>query len=312
MIRHRRALAAACALAFAGPVAAGAQTPDASPSPAPIVAPTPATSLPPSPEPSGSATPVASPSPPAGYLCKGEITISSAFGGTPVSFGGKIALEERGSRLRLDIISIDILGATKPGSSPSVTAMLATQLFPKGGITIVYDRTRSAYIVWSNAKRAYASAYLGPKTVPSPVPAASAPAAPPTNEFDLFKAFSALRPLKTDRTFSMSVALTGHKQLFAHPVSTVHFDIEQTTFSGKSTVVHMDVALADDVDELPIQLIVHGITKGMPASTLRIDVPELVRQAPPEGDFEPPQGYTRLNSVGDLFGIGVPALKPPN
>ncbi len=307
MTRHRGALAAACAFALAVPAAAGAQTPDASPSPAPMLEPTTA----PTPEPSASATPLASPSPPVGYLCKGEITVSSAFAGTPVSFGGKIALEVRGSRLRLDIVSIDILGAAKIGG-PSVTAMLATQLFPKGGFTIVVDRTRSAYIVWSNAKHAYASAYLGPNGIPSPVTASSAPPGRAANEFDFFKAFSALRPLKTDRTFSMSVALTGHKMLFAHPVSTLHFDIEQTTVSGKSTVVHMDVALADDIDEVPIQLIVRGVTKGLPASTVRIDIPELVRQAPPDGDFDPPAGYARLNSVGDLFGIGVPALKPPS
>jgi len=307
VIRRRRALAAACALALAGPVAARAQTTDVPPSPPPTFAPPAEPSPAPTPAASGSVAPAASPSPPTGYLCKGEIAISSAFGGSPISFGGKIALEQRGSRLRLDIVSIDILGAAKTGSLP-VTALLATQLFPKGGITVVFDRTNSTYTVWSNAKHAYATAHLGAKTAPSPAPSASASPAP--GEFDLFKAFSALRPLKTDRTFSVSIALTGHKTLFAHPVTTLHFDVEQTSFSGKSTEVHADVALADDVDELPIQLIVHGVAKGLPPSTLRIDVPELVRQAPPEADFEPPQGYARVNSAGDLFGMGAPALKP--
>jgi hypothetical protein len=235
-----------------------------------------------------------------GYVGKGNVVIQTALAGAALTLGGDIALEERGSRLRLDVLSLGI-----PGTDPTVSALLSTQLFPAGGFTIVYDRRDASYTVWSAARHAF---YVGggraragaTQTVPSyAAPAADAIA----GGADLFSAFGAARSLADDRTFSASVTLTGHSTLFAHPVTAVRYQFSKASLNGGESIdAHGELELADDLDEVPVEVTASLTSKSIPQSSLRLDLTQLARQTPPNDDFEPPPAYTKANAIGEVIG----------
>jgi hypothetical protein len=235
------------------------------------------------------------PQPEVGYVGTGDALIQSTLAGAPLSFSANVAFEERGSRVRLDILSVALQGNTS-----GLTGALATQLFPAGGLTVVYDRSTSTYTVWSAARHAY---FIGggpsatPTAAPTPTPAPSA-----TPHGDLFGIFGPLRSLKDDQTLSLSVALTGHSTLFGHPVSNVHYAFVRTTFAGDTMDVHGDLAVAEDFNGVPLQLTASAVSKGIPQSSLRIELPQLEKRLPSEADFAPPPGYARVTNIGDAIG----------
>jgi hypothetical protein len=233
------------------------------------------------------------PQPDVGYVGTGDALIQSTLAGAPLTFSASVAFEERGSRVRLDILSLALQGNTS-----GLTGALATQLFPVGGLTVVYDRSTSTYTVWSAARHAY---FIGggPSATPTAAPTPT-PSAPPHG--DLFGLFGPLRSLKDDQTLSLSVALTGHATLFGHPVSNVHYAFVRTTFAGDTMDVHGDLAVAEDLNGVPLQLTASAVSKGFPQSSLRIELPQLAKRLPPDADFIPPPGYARVTNIGDAIG----------
>jgi hypothetical protein len=235
------------------------------------------------------------PQPDVGYVGTGDAQIQSTLAGAPLTLAANVAFEERGSRVRLDILSVGLQGNTS-----GITGMMATQLFPAGGFTVVFNRGDSTYAVWSAARHAY---YIGgganPAPTPTPTPAPSPSASP---RGDLFGLFGPLRSLKDDQTLSLTVALTGHATLFGHPVSNVHYAFVRTTLAGDTTDVHGDLAVAEDLNGVPLQLTASAVAKGIPQSSLRIELPQLEKRLPPETDFLPPPGYTRVTNIGDAIG----------
>jgi hypothetical protein len=233
------------------------------------------------------------PQPEVGYVGPGDAQIQSMLAGAPLTLAANVAFEERGTRVRLDILSVGLQGNTS-----GLTGMMATQLFPAGGFTIVYNRSDSTYTVWSAARHAY---FIGggPNPTPTPTPAPS-PSATPRG--DLFGLFGPLRSLKDDRTLSLTVALTGHSTLFGHPVSNVHYAFLRTTLTGDTMDVHGDLAVAEDLNGVPLQLTASAVAKGIPQSSLRIELPQLEKRIPSESDFEPPLGYARVTNIGDAIG----------
>jgi hypothetical protein len=223
----------------------------------------------------------------------GDAQIQSTLAGAPLTLGANVAFEERGARVRLDILSVDVRG-----NNSGITGMMATQLFPAGGFTIVFDRSNSTYTVWSAARHAY---FVGggpsatPTAAPTPLPSA-------TPHGDLFGLFGPLRSLKDDQALSLSVALTGHTTLFGHPVSNVHYAFVRTTFAGDTMDVHGDLAVAEDFNGVPLQLTASAVSKGIPQSSLRIELPQLAKRLPSEADFMPPPGYARVTNIGDAIG----------
>jgi hypothetical protein len=235
------------------------------------------------------------PQPDVGYVGTGDAEIQSMLAGAPLTLAANVAFEERGSRVRLDILSVGLQGNTS-----GITGMMATQLFPAGGFTVVFNRSDSTFTVWSAARHAY---FIGggpnPTPTPTPTPAPS-PSATPRG--DLFGLFGPLRSLKDDQTLSLTVALSGHSTLFGHPVSNVHYAFVRTTISGDTMDVHGDLAVAEDLNGVPLQLTASAVAKGIPQSSLRIELPQLEKRLPPETDFLPPPGYARVTNIGDAIG----------
>jgi hypothetical protein len=236
---------------------------------------------------------------PGGYVGKGQLVVRTdlAGPGSTVTLGGDIAMEERGSRLRVDVLSLAI-----PGTNATISALIGTQLFPPGGFSIVYDRNNSSFTVWSNAqKKFYSTASV------SPAPAPAAPVVPvPGINGDLFGAFAFAKRLKDYNALTVSLGLTGHQTVNGHPASGLEFHVLRTTKDNETTDVHGNVQFADDLDGVPVQISVAGKSKSLPESAFRLDFSSLMRAAPPESDFDAPAGYARSASLGDVIGKSLP------
>ena len=239
---------------------------------------------------------------PTGYVGKGDLVVQTAIAGVAVTIGGHIALEERGSRLRIDVLSLAI-----PGADPTISALAGSQLFPPGGFTIVYDRRVATYTVWSAGKRAF---YTGGGHANGPsanVPSYASPAASAiANGGGLFDAFGALRGLKSDKTFEASVTMTGHASLYGHPVTMLSYRLTQVPLSGAAFDAHGELSLADDLDAVPVRVTASVASGNIPKSSLRLDLTSLAKRLPDDADFVPPPDYARTNDLGDVLGRSLP------
>ena len=239
---------------------------------------------------------------PSGYVGKGQVVVQTTIAGSDkLTVGGDIAMEELGSRLRIDLLSLGF-----PGTSATISSLVGTQLFPPGGFTVVYDRKNSSYTVWSNAKQRYytnaAAAGPAPNLPPGPLSVAVVAGG------DLFGAFSFARSLKDDSAFTLSVGLAGHQTVNGHPASGLNFQYARTTNAGDTVDLHGTFQFADDLAGLPVEITAAGHSRSIPESALRIDFSSVAQQTPPEGDFEPPAGYVRVDSLGDVIGRTLPGL----
>jgi hypothetical protein len=236
-----------------------------------------------------------------GYAGRGAIVIQTQLGETKLTVGGTMAFEESDPFVRIDLLTLGI-----PGADPTLSAVMGTQLFPPGGFTVVYDRSASTYTVWSNAKHTFYAPPVKPAaTAPAstPVPVASATPAPANG---LFAVFGFLRSLRDDRAFNVSLALTGHGRTNGHPTTGLHFEYLKTTTGGETSNIHGELQVADDLNEIPVEIAVSVQTKGIPASAVRLDATSIAQANPPSADFTVPQGYARAASLGDVIGKVLP------
>ncbi len=234
--------------------------------------------------------------PSTGYVGKGQLVVQTAVAGVDkLTVGGDIALEERGALVRLDVLSLAI-----PGQDAVVSSVLGTQLFPPGGFTVVYDRAAATYTVWSNARRAY---YTN-ATSGAAKPSATAP--PLGNAIgaagDLFAPLAFAKGLRDDTAFTASVSLVGHGPVNGHPATGVDYQYARTTRAGEKTDVHGRLQLADDLDEVPVQITASVHSKSIPQSSLRLDLTSIAKLTPSDGDFAVPAGYTRTADLGGVLG----------
>lgn len=238
---------------------------------------------------------------PAGYTGKGQLVVQTSILGpeNKITVGGDIALEERGSQLRIDVLSLAI-----PGTSATISTLISTQLLPPGGFTVVYDRKAGTYTVWSNAKKIYYTSTAG-ATPSAPLPVSGAAVAVVGGN-DLFSAFSFARSLKDDAAFTVSLGLAGHQTVNGHPATGLNFAYARTTKTGDALEMHGTFQFADDLDGVPVEITVAGKSKALPDSALRLDFSSLVKATLPDSDFEVPPGYTRAGGLGDVIGRGLP------
>jgi hypothetical protein len=242
---------------------------------------------------------VATPAPTTGYVGKGQIVLRTTLGGSQTfTVGGTIALEARDARLRLDVLSLGL-----PGADPATSALFGTQLFPPGGFTVVYDRTASTYTVWSGARRAYytsANAAAGASANAAPANAAIGAAQ------QIFGAFAFAKTLHDARAFAMSVSLSGHSVVDGHPATGLDFQLTRTQRDGAALDVHGNLELADDLDDVPVQMTASAKTPSLPESAFKLDLTTLARGNPADADFTVPSGFTRATSLGDVIGRQLP------
>jgi hypothetical protein len=233
---------------------------------------------------------------PAGFSARGNLVVTTEISGAKLHVGGNIALEERGSSVRLDVLSIGF-----PGTDPTLSALASSQLFPSGGYTVVLNRADRTYTVWSPSKRIYFTSQPGAQPPASNPAVAAATTVGSSN--DMLHAFSAARPLRDYRVFSASLNLTGHGTTNGHPTTGLAFALKRQERTGSLMDVHGTLELADDLDEVPVQLTasVNG-AGGAPPSSLRLDLTSIDRDTPPDADFSVPANYTRAERVTDVFG----------
>ena len=247
---------------------------------------------------------------PSGYVGKGALVVQTSLplpgtgGDTKLTVGGTIAFEERDPLVRIDVLSLGI-----PGADPTMSALMATQLFPPGGFTVIYDRKLSTYTIWSNAKREYytppLTAATAPTPTPTPLPVPNASATPSASN-GVFAIFSFLKSLKDDKAFTISLTMTGHGTVNGHPATGLTFQYLKTTKSGETSDFHGQLQLADDLNEIPVEIAASVKTKSIPQSSLRLDATSIAQANPPDADFAVPAGYARANSLGDVIGKTLP------
>ncbi len=235
---------------------------------------------------------------PAGFAGKGSLVLQSSLGETKLTVGGNIAFEERDPFIRIDLLSLAI-----PGVDPTMSALMATQLFPPGGFTVIFDRKTATYTIWSSAKRMYFTPAKAALATPSPTPGPSATPGPANG---LVTMLSALRSLKDDKVFNLSLSLTGHGTVNGHPATGLSFQYLKTTNSGETSDFHGQVQLADDLNEIPVEISASIKGKSFPESSFRLDATSIGPANPPDADFAIPAGYTRANSLGDVLGKTLP------
>lgn len=237
-------------------------------------------------------TPASSPTPVPGVVGAGALTIQSALFGTGnnLTLGCNVAFEQRGGRFRLDVLSVAI-----PGMDPAAGAAAAMQFFPPGGFTAVFDSKAGRYTIWVNAKAKYFTDKFSKPSLsatPTPGPTPTPTAAP----FDPFTAFAQFKNVKT-----LSFALTKHTTVNGHPTSEYDFQYARDDGAGNTFETHGQLQLADDLEELPVQLQASVVGNNFPQSSLRIDLTKIELRAPSESDFKVPAGYTKAATIGELF-----------
>lgn len=240
---------------------------------------------------------------PVGYSSKGQLVVQTSIGGAgnEITVGGDIALEERGSFLRLDLLSLAI-----PGTDATISSLLSTQLFPAGGFTIVYDRTAGTYTVWSPSKHTYYTSAAASANAPAKTSAPAPTAAALGAVGDLFGAFAFAKSVQNDSAFTASVSLAGHGVVNGHPATGLDYHYARTTTAGQAIDVHGRFQLADDLDAIPVQITASGKGQAFPQSSFRLDLTSLARAAVPDADFAVPAGFARAAQIGDVLGKTLP------
>jgi hypothetical protein len=228
-----------------------------------------------------------------GYVGHGNVVLQTAIAGMEkLTVGGEIAFEQRGPLARVDVLSLGL-----PGTDPTLSALLGTQLFPPGGFTVVFDRTTSTYVVWSNTKHTYFTSVSSSQAAATPAPAASTPAKPTESS-----PFAFLKTVRDDTSFSVTLSLAGHGPINGHPATGIDYQLNRTTKAGDKSNLHGRIEFADDLDELPIELTASVNTRTIPQSSLRLDLTSIARETPNEADFAVPQGYARAGDLGSVLG----------
>jgi hypothetical protein len=240
-------------------------------------------------------------SPSAGFSAKGALVVQTELSGAKLDVGGNIALEQRGQLVRVDVLSLGI-----PGMNPTLNALASSQLIPAGGYSLVYDQAKRSYTVWSSAKRTYYSSEGGGQAPAQSNPAVAAATAV-GSAGDIMHAFSAAKALRDYRVFSASIDLTGHGTTNGHPTTGLNFAIKRQEKTGDLLDVHGQLHLADDLNELPVQIAasLNG-AGGAPPTSLRLDLTSVDAHTPADADFVVPQGFSKAAQISDVLGRTLP------
>lgn len=246
----------------------------------------------------------ADPGAPNGFAAKGSLTVQTELSGAKINVGGNIALEQRGQLVRIDVLSLSL-----PGVDSMLSSLASSQLFPPGGYSVVYDQAKHTYIAWSTSRKMYYENEGSGSSAPPPSNPGVAAATAVSSTSDILHAFSAARALRDYKVFSASLNLTGHGTTNGHPSTGVAFALkrQEKNATGDPLDVHGTLQLADDLNELPVQInaSVNG-AGGAPPSTLRLDFTSIDARTPPDSDFAVPAGFTKAGKITDILGRSLP------
>jgi hypothetical protein len=238
----------------------------------------------------------AGPAPP-GLRASGTLVVQTAISGTPLTVGGNVALYHKGALYRLDVLSLGI-----PGTSGDLSA-LAASFIGQGGVSAVYDGSSGALTAWSNANRTYYSATPERRASAPAGPAGPAAAASSDPLAALGSVASALQSVQ-----SATIQLVGHAPVNGHPATNLDLQVRRQLPNKPLENYHAQVALADDLGEFPLQVVVQSTpaSSSTVGGTAKLDLTSIQPDDPDDALFRTPQGYTRVSTIGALLGRGLP------
>ena len=231
-----------------------------------------------------------------GLRSSGTLVVQTAISGTPLTVGGNVALYNKGTLYRLDVLSLGI-----PGASGDLSA-LAASFLGQGGISAVYDSASGSLTAWSNANRTYYSAPAAPR----PAGPAAAPAAP-SSPSDPLAALGSVAGALHD-VQSATIQLVGHSPVNGHPATNLDLQMKRQLPGKPLENYHAQLALADDLGEFPLQIVLQS-TPASSASfggTAKLDLTSVQADNPDDAMFRMPSGYTRVATLGALLGHTLP------
>jgi len=231
-----------------------------------------------------------------GLHASGTIVVQTSLSGTPLTVGGKVELYHKGGLYRLDVLSLGF-----PGTSGDLSALAATLIGP-GGVSAVYDSASGAFTMWSNANRTY---YTGTPVRPNPGPAA-APSGPSNGSDPLAALGSVAGALHDVQT--ATIQLVGHAPVNGHPATNLDLQMKRQLPGKPLENYHAQLALADDLGEFPLQIVVQSTpaTSSAVGGTAKLDLTSIQADNPDDAMFRSPAGYTRVDSLAGVLGRNLP------
>ncbi|MBV8299895.1 MAG: hypothetical protein JO083_10180 [Candidatus Eremiobacteraeota bacterium] len=226
-----------------------------------------------------------------GLRANGTLVVNANVQGRPLTVGGNVALYHKGAEYRLDVLSLGF-----PGASGDLSALAATLIGP-GGVTVVYDGSSGALTAWSNANKTYYTE-APPARSNTPAQTSSAAAAPG----DPFSAMSSIAATLRD-VQSATIQLVGHSPVNGHPATNIDVQLKRQKTGKPLENYHAQLALADDLDEFPLQITFQSVPATPTAfgGTAKLDLTSVQPDTPDDAMFRVPAGYTRVSSLGGVM-----------
>ena len=227
-----------------------------------------------------------------GLTSSGSIVIQAIVSGQKINVGSPIALYRLGSVYRLDVQAL-----TPVGTDPTVGAFLASAL-PIHSFTYMYDGVTSTTSAYSNDNHTY---YQETKRALSGAPTTVAQTGSGSDPLSMIAMYGRL--LRDDKTFSATLDLAGHTTTNGHLATNVNLEFKQQKTGGALQDYRAHLALADDLDGFPVQIALDSVGAKSTdfAGALRLDLTNVQRAAPASGTFAIPNGFTRVNSLGEVL-----------
>ncbi len=224
-------------------------------------------------------TGAAAPSAPSGISARGTIAATVTMSGTSLPISGQIALYRRAADYRLDLLSLGLAGV-----DPAIGALAAPFLAP-GGITVLFASGTNTYTAYSNATRRYVRKQLS-------APAAADP---------LSGIGAVIRNLGSYQAFAMTTTLLGHATVNGHPANRLGMNLQDQRTGGSAETIQVQLALADDLDGFPVQLVLNRTGGQGPTGSATIDITSVDRTVPDATLFAVPAGFTQTDDATAIF-----------
>lgn len=230
--------------------------------------------------------------PSSGFRSTGTLVVRAMVSGSPLNVGGNIAVYERGSMYRLDLLSLGF-----PGVDPAASAVAGALLAP-GGATLIYNGATGAVSAYSTGNRVFyqdTPKAAGAAATPQPAATGDGAAGP------LGTLAAVARQLHDVQV--ASIQLTGHSTTNGHPTDDLDVLVRRQRPGKAREDYHAQVSLADDLDGFPVRIALSS-TPPTPqdfGGSMRLDLTAVARERPDDAVFEIPPGLTRVNSLGEVL-----------
>jgi hypothetical protein len=104
-----------------------------------------------------------------------------------------------------------------------------------------------------------------------------------------------------------TIQLTGHSPVNGHPATNLDLQMKRQLPGKPFENYHAQLALADDLGEFPLQIVLQSIpaTTSAIGGTAKLDLTS-IQADNDDAMFRTPDGYTRVSSLGAVLGRNLP------